>query len=466
MSRSLASGLFGGTLWAGAGRVFATLAAFALNIVLARLLEPADYGAYFIAVSLVTVAATIGLLGLDHAVVRLVSEALAQGRLQTMLRTIRTTLLLASAGAIAVSQLVVAVKKPLLERALKVEVLTPLAWILGLWIAAAVLQRAVAETFRGLQSIRLATIFGGVKNAGILSSVALLLGVGLLHLTGHASLSALLWLSALSTVALTAVAAVVLRSFLEDLSGSREWSDESPAAVAAARASVLMRIAGPMMAVAVLAAVRTNMDIWLVGAFGSNEEVALFGAAARLVVLVFVPLQIMNSSLMPLIAEADASGGRAQLERTLRVAATAAGLPALVVSVALAALATPILGAVFGDFYRAAAPLLLVLLAGHLTNVLAGPNMLALMMRGEQKAAMLGMLVTVAYIAVAGWFLAPRLGPLGVAVASATGLLLQNCIMAALTRWRLSVWTHIFFSPRAAWLGLQELRGSRSDRGS
>jgi len=69
---SLRFHLLSSGLWAAAGRGTTGLAELAIYVLLARLLTPADYGAYFLAMSVVLFGALLGSLGLNQAVVRVV----------------------------------------------------------------------------------------------------------------------------------------------------------------------------------------------------------------------------------------------------------------------------------------------------------------------------------------------------------------------------------------------------------
>jgi O-antigen/teichoic acid export membrane protein len=110
-------------------------------------------------------------------------------------------------------------------------------------------------------------------------------------------------------------------------------------------------------------------DFWIVGAFRPQEEVAIYGAAVKLVLMVALPLQIVSAVVPPLITELYVQGRRRELERALRATATLAGIPACLVLAVFMTLGGPILGTVYGGYYREGWLVLAVLSAGQLVNV-------------------------------------------------------------------------------------------------
>src|SRR5689334_7072205 len=75
----LGGALRAGAFWGIGGRLAAILALVATNGAASRLLAPSSLGTYFLAMSLVTLGASIGTFGLDRLAVRRVAEASARG---------------------------------------------------------------------------------------------------------------------------------------------------------------------------------------------------------------------------------------------------------------------------------------------------------------------------------------------------------------------------------------------------
>jgi O-antigen/teichoic acid export membrane protein len=65
----------------------------------------------------------------------------------------------------------------------------------------------------------------------------------------------------------------------------------------------ILSVSWPMWVTNITLFVGTQTDIWIVGAFRSQEEVAIYGAAVKLVLMVALPLQIVSTVVPPLITE-------------------------------------------------------------------------------------------------------------------------------------------------------------------
>jgi O-antigen/teichoic acid export membrane protein len=164
------------------------------------------------------------------------------------------------------------------------------------------LQYLLAETFRGFHDIRLTFVFGGsVSGGGFLAGTIVIVGLSLLlFLRGQSTLSFVMSLAAVSGLTSALLAGWALRRKMASLP-----QDDSHQPVALGG---LLRVAGPLLVTQLTVAALAQSDIWLLGAFRPQDEVAVYGAAARVVLLVAMPLQMTNVVVEPLIAEMYAQG--------------------------------------------------------------------------------------------------------------------------------------------------------------
>ena len=450
LKSGLGAFLVRGGLWAGSGRVVAALFGFLGNILLARLLDPEAYGAYFMALGVVTLAATVGVLGLDRTAVRLLATAVAEERSESLRDLVGKFVGLALVGGIVVAGLFLACSRLLLVDGLKMPILEASSFVLCLWIVATVLQRLLAEIFRGLQDIRLATLFSGLRLGGLLLSMFLFFGLAAFQMLGIKGLAAVLWLIVSLIGILVLTASVVLRRQLE----VRRAIDGDAADPIAADGPgygtrKILGVALPLLLAGLLVNARTSGDVLVLGAFSDAGNAALYGVSIRILALVVTPLMVVNAVLAPLVARLHARGERQALERAVRVAATTASYLAISVFVLIGASGEWILAIGFGEFYRDALPVLLILVVGQLANVLAGPNLLVLMMTGHHRVALAGTALSAAFVLVVATLLAPAHGAGGVALAAAGGILLQNAFLIVRVRRLVGISTHVMLSPRA-----------------
>ena len=416
---------------------------------LARMLSQQELGAYFLALTIVSLGAVVGSLGLPKTVVGLVAENMGVGRPERARRGIRTVLGLGLFGALGISLAYLWVGDLVSEHLFHSSLLVGVTGLLAGWIAIAVVQEITAETFRGFHDIRLATLLGGLATAG--KSGGLIMRVLLLGVL------VLLWVrsqhTSLTTVMLVCIGSgsmsVVLSLWLLYDKVSSLGSSEGSADEELVSAKEILDDATPFLAIALTSFVLLSADVWILGALGSLKEVGIYGAASRLVAFVVMPLLIVNLVLPPIVAEMYAQGRTGRLERTLRTFSTLAGIPSLLVLLVFMLLGGPILGLVYGKpIYHSdtAVLVLLILSAAKLTAVWSGSCGLVLQFTGHQSSMLRVSLLTSPLFFVVAILATQRYGPVGVACAVAVTTALQNVIMVLLAKKKTGMWTQVMFS--------------------
>jgi O-antigen/teichoic acid export membrane protein len=425
-----------GSAWVLVGKTASTFASFVVSALLARILRPAEFGSYVLASALVTVSATVAQLGLKQSTVRLVAEAIATGRTDRARAAIRTIVGMTVVGAVVAGGiLAVGAGRLIAERLFGSALLADISWLIAAWVVTMTVQQVLAEIFRGLQDLRLATLFEGLAS-GVMSAAAF---AGLWLTSRAVGLALVVGVSVVASVASVILASVLLAPRVRSMgSGSR---------LGAGR---VLSTAWPFLVTGVvLFAVNSGTDVWIIGANLGQSDVALYGAAVRLVGLMASPMLILLSVAPPIVAELNARGDRAKLEQAVRAATAVVAVPSLLAFLALLALGEVILSAVYGPFYRQADAVTIVLGAGYLVNVLAGPCGVTLMMTGHQRA-MMTITIASGVLSVAGALvLVQPLGMIGVAISTSVGLVVQNVLMVRAVRRRVGIWTFADLSRRA-----------------
>ncbi len=431
---SLKRRLLSGSAWASAGRVITAITALATNALLARLLSPQEFGVYFLAFSIVQVGAILGELGLDQAVVRFVAESVGLNQFERARHVLGRALVLGVLGALGMGTVYLLLGPVIGDNLFDAPALVAVTELLAVWIAMIALQTLLAGAFRGFHDIRLATVFGGLMTGVLLTTF---LGV-LWLLRDGATLATVLLLGVGSGLANVLLGSWLLRRKVSHLpSRGAEGYIISFGGI--------MHVALPLMVTNLTIFILTQADLWILGAFRPPEEVAIYGAAARTVVLVAMPLVIVNLVLPPLIAEMYAQGRRRELERMLRATATVAGIPAFVALTTFILFGGPILSLVFGDYYREGATILALLSIAQLVNVWSGAGTVTLSYTGHQAIMMTltiagGLVTIIAALGVVGSY-----GATGVAVAVAAGIAIYNVALWIMTRHKTGMWTHVGF---------------------
>ena len=430
--------MLSGGAWAFVGKVFTALAQLAATALLARLLSPQDMGAYFLAFSVVTVGSMMGTVGMGQAGVRFVAQSVGLKQYARTRRVVGMTVAVGALGSLGVGFAYLLFGPALGSDLFRAPALVATTGLVAGWVTVTSLQYLLAETFRGLRDIRLTFVFGGsVSGGGFLAGTIVIVGLSLLlFLRGHSTLSLVVSLAAASGLTSTLLAGWALRRKVALLPQSHTY--ERPVALAE-----LLRVAGPLLVTQLTVAALAQSDIWILGAFRPQEELAVYGAAARVVLLVAMPLQMANVVVEPLIAEVYAQGRKQVLENMLRAAGTLAGFPAFLGVVGLVLLGGPILGVFYGPYYRDGATVLAILSLGQLVKVWTGSCQALLGMSGRQSVLMIITVACAAITIVTGLAVVERYGATGVAVTAAGGVALQNLSAWLVARFTTGIWTHI-----------------------
>lgn len=439
--------LLSGSAWAMAGKVGAALIGLASNVLLVRLLTPQEFGSYLLVLSVVSLGAVIGSLGLNKAVVRFVAESLGLDQHGRTKRAIGMVLVLGLVGVLGVSLAYLLVGGFLVTHLFNAPALATVVGLTAGWIAVSTAQEIFAETFRGFHDIRLATLFGSLavgNSAGLLMRVLLLAGLVALWWTGGRT--------DLTTVLLIMVGAGAFSMLVSGwLLYTKTTSLPGSGDPATSRLSLreIFGVSGPLLINNLTLFVLIYSDIWILAAFRTQEEVAIYGAAARFVVLVTMPLMIVNAVLPPVVAEMYARGEKGRLERTMRPLATLTGIPSLLALVTFVVAGGPILGFLYGDFYRSGAVVLALLSVGKLAAVWAGSCGLTLQMTGHQTLMMWISIASGLLFVVGALLVVKDYGATGIASVGAASIVFQNVVMVLVAKKKTGIWTHVMFSAPA-----------------
>jgi O-antigen/teichoic acid export membrane protein len=442
--------LLSGGAWASAGRIGGAMFGIVTTGLLARMLSEQELGAYFLALSIVSLGAVVGSLGLPKTVVGLVAESMGVGRPGRARRVIRTVLGLGVFGALGIGLAYLLVGDLVSEHLFHSSLLVGVTGLLAGWIAIAVVQEITAEAFRGFHDIRLATLLGGLatagKSGGLIMRVLLLGVLVLLWVRSEQTSLATVMLVCMGSGSVSVVLSLwLLYGKVSSLSPSEGAQDE----VEPVSAKEVLDDAIPFLAIGLTSLVLLSADVWILSALGSLKEVGIYGAASRLVTFVTMPLLIVNLVLPPIVSEMYAQGQTGRLERTLRTFSTLAGVPSLAVLLVFMLLGGPILGLVYGKpIYHGdtAILVLLILSAAKLTAVWSGSCGLVLQFTGHQRSMLRVSLLTSPLFFVVAIWATQRYGPVGVACAVAVTTALQNVIMVLLAKRKTGMWTQVLFS--------------------
>lgn len=184
-------------------------------------------------------------------------------------------------------------------------------------------------------------------------------------------------------------------------------------------------------------------DLWIVGAQLDASNVALYGAAKRLTVLVGFPLMVLAFVVPPLISDLYARGERERLQRLVRASTTAASLPAAAAFALFMFFGSEILSLAYGEVYAEAATILKVLCAERIVCILMGPGSLILVMTGHERVVLRITIVSAVFSLLAIYLGGLLGGLLGVAVGFALASITTGAWNLFEAHRQTGVWSHV-----------------------
>jgi len=346
-------------LWSLVLRVAGLVSGFALGVLLARMLGPAQFGIYGLITTVAAVGMTIAQLGTPQLAVRELSVRSAGGDWAGARAIIRQFAIAATVAGVAIG--LVALGGAALAGAS--------AFDLTLVAQGAVLTLLTAHTgliaaeLRGLGAL----LKGQSMDITVRPALAFLIVAALLLAGSRMTAQVALTIQNAVTLGAAAVSALWLWRMV-------------PRGTSAGPRVPWLRAALPLGAVDVLRQFDGSYGVVLVGWLSSGVELGVFRVAVACAVLAAMPVTIFHILLAPTLSRLHAAGNRAEMQRLLTW--TAAAMSGVMLPVAIAAwfIGKPLVALVFGAAYADAwLPLFLLTLAQLIYAAFGmGPILLAM----------------------------------------------------------------------------------------
>ncbi len=402
-------------------RLAAAGLAYPLQILLARVLGPADYGLYNITWNILTIGGFLATLGSSELAVRFLAQyherrefALANGFLRAGMLATTLGALLAVAAGIAMAPWIGAAYGPLSETLLRTGVLVLPFFALTDFVEG--VARSQGWTIRALAPpyvLRQALIILLVGGMALVMPAVPAQGVMIATVVAGA-------LGAAAHVAL-----VPLRSAVPKAAPAYDI-----ATWRAAAASTLLSD-GAMLA-------RQHIDLILLGLFVSPQTLGHYFAATRLASLPGLIEFAVKAGMGHRFARAAQSLEANAIAAVYGEARRMALLPGLAASLLLI-LAAPFVLALFGPDFAPAAPLATLLIAATTLRLVVGPGDEALAMAGHPRLVWRCNGLCAAMMALATLLLAPSHGAMGAAIASLAGSIASSILIMVYLRHYLGI---------------------------
>lgn len=205
------------------------------------------------------------------------------------------------------------------------------------------------------------------------------------------------------------------------------------------------RTAGPILLVDGFYFLLTYVDILVLKAFVDPEEIGVYYAATKTLVLVSFVYYAVSASYAHRFSEAHFSGESDRLKAFVADASRWTFWPALALAAVLLALGKPIL-MLFGEEFTNGYPLMFVLAIGLLARASIGPGERLLIMVGQQRLC--AAVYATAFFINLGLclLLVPRFGLMGAAASTATAIVAESVLLFLAAKRRLGL--HVLFWSR------------------
>jgi O-antigen/teichoic acid export membrane protein len=434
--------LIGGGIWALFGMSFAALSNLLMSVLLARLLPPDKIGVYLLALNVATFFSIITSFGLDNTLLRFVSQALGCGDSSQVRDIVKKGFKISLLSALiiwCVASLVIPILATGLFNSDQLKVIVP---YVATWAGLLGMQSILREVLRAFQDIRSTVLYGS-----FLSVTASALMIYLLDYFDYKI--------SLQVVILIIISALFISIGLMSLVLYKKIKQLPSISENKINYNIIIKHAWPLLLNFVMVFVLTQSDIWILGAFGSKEGIAIYGVAARLVLLTTMPLLVANAILPPLIARMHAQDDNKSLERLLQSVATLTGLPAFIFLLIFNLWASELMGLFYGDYYKSGGVLLVILGIGQIVNVLVGSCGYTLIMTGHQRTMLVISIVSTCIAVYISITTVADYGVVGVACAYSGAMVFQQLAMLFSVRVQCGIWTNATFKIKDSWIFLK-----------
>lgn len=426
----------GATIWFAFSYGGAILGYLAINALAGRLLGAASFGYFVVAVTVSTVLGQLGLLGVHRGGLREAAR-LEPDDLEG-LRDLRRSVRGVSMVALPLTAIATSAVTFVILDGVGVGTRSAIALGMGFLVWLGGQQKLWANYLRGFGDIRFASLLEG-RSGGALTSLAqgALMGAVLVFFSSWGLAGALGALAMGYAVPIMLAWLRVWRRWRHVEVARRPFADLRMAV------SRHWRFASNLLG----GYLNGTVEVWIAALILAAADLSLFAAAQRLSVLLVVPLTSLGVVFSPVVARLFDNDDRL-LERLLRTGATLAAAATMVVWLPLLLVPGPVLTVALGDdVFAAAAPILLILTIGSMSNVLSGMCGTALTMSRHE-----GVATTVQWVAVivrigSGVIAAHLFGGVGLAASAAAVTAVMYATLWLLTRRRMGMWTHLTLRP-------------------
>ncbi len=387
---------------------------YVFNLLLARLYGADVMGVYQLSVTVLTIAALVGRLGMSTAAVRLVPEwrgEYGKSGVQKVYRTMMTVAFPVACGlavGLFLSAGVFAEKvfgNPEMQRPLR---------IVAVLVPTLVVTKINTGVLQGLKRVKEAFFFRTAY-----PSLANIVGlVGLTYFVARGLMTPIYAYAAGAGGGIAATSWLLYHALSRTVEAESEATQDL-------KVYDVLSLSLPMLVTSAMHFVMGWTDVLMLGYFSSADKVGIYNVALKMSLVTSFGLIAVNSILAPKFAELHSAGEHERLRRVIRFAARFLFWGTLPVFLVLVVFAEPILH-LFGQEFSAGSIALIVLSTGQFVSVTCGSVGYFLDMTGGQYTFRNVMLAGGVINIILNASLIPLYGIQGAALATALSTALWN----------------------------------------
>lgn len=397
-----------------------------LLVILARVLPAPDYGAFIYLSTVVYVISVIARFGVDQTGMRNIAYAVERGERNLARRTAIVTLALSAILAALVSAAIFFPSiLPIADAMWPAAI--PTLFALAVWMFAMTAENTLSEVAKGL-----GCDWGAALIAGVLRLVVLIAALlALISAGDQLSLDSVIWLSAVSGALATLTGLVLVRAHLPIGDGVK----------VSIPAGDFVSTSGAVWLSTSVAGLHAVIDVWFLGFYVDQTDVALYGSAARVAVVMVLVFHAFNLYVAPVIARDFAADRLPALQRHIRGVTSALTVLAATTFVILSLFGGDILALLFGDAFSVGRNVLILIAGYQLINIAVGPTVLVMNMTGlHRSSAVITAVSAVLFFATADVAI-PNFGFIGAAYALVLSGVVTKLMSLIWIRYKLGIWT-------------------------
>ncbi len=397
---------------------------FGFNVLLGRMFGTTGAGLYFLALTLVTISATLGRCGLENTLLRFIAAHAAQKEWSKVKGVFQKSIQLSLTVSLLLSiSLFLLTPWLSIEIFNKPDLIDPLR-IMSFAVMPFSIYWLIAEGLKGLKRVRDSQL-----TQGLATPLLTFLGVAIVGVTGGA-------IEKVSLVYLTGTTITLIWTYWLWKRATSSFYKVTPSFTW----QQLFKSCIPLLWLQVMYLIMNWTSLFALGIWGSKADVGIFGAAQRTAMLTSFVLMSVNSIVAPKFSALYASGDMAAMGVLARKSAKL--MTIIAAPILLLFILTPqLVMGLFGRDFKGGGTLLIILAIGQFVNVVTGSVGYLLVMTGNERLMRNNAIVVAILLIILNCLLVPSLGSLGAAISTAVCMATINIGAFYLVWKHLGIWT-------------------------